>query len=153
MKPWLVKKLLNLWPPLAGAGVRIKKISADFTSVDVEMKLRWWNKNRGGVHFGGSLFAMTDPFFAIILQENLGKDYFIVDKASAIRFKKPGTGNVTAHFNIAASRIAEVKKQADENYKAEPQFTVEIRDEKGNVVAEVDKTLYIRRKDRKKPKP
>jgi acyl-coenzyme A thioesterase PaaI-like protein len=149
LKTAAFKRMLNLWPPLLGAGIRVKKVSDDFTTFDVEMKLRRWNSNREKMHYGGSLYSMTDPFFALILRKNLGKDYFIVDKEAVIHFKKPGRGKVTAHFNIAAEHIAEIKKQADAEFKVEPKFTAKIYDEKGNLVAEVEKTIYIRRRDRK----
>jgi acyl-coenzyme A thioesterase PaaI-like protein len=149
LKSFLFKVKMNTWPPLLGAGIRVKNVSDDITSFDMEMKLRPWNKNREGIHFGGSLFAMTDPTFGAILGMNLGRDYMVVDKAASIKFLKPGTGKVTAHFNIAAERIREIKEEADKNFKAEPKFTAQIRDEAGVLVAEVEKTVYVRRKDKK----
>ena len=110
------------WPPLLGAGVRITNVAEDFSSFDAEMRLRPWNKNMHGMHFGGSLFAMTDPSYGIILSKNLGPNYIILDKESSIKFLKPGKGKVTAHFNIAKERINEIKKQADDNYKVEPKL-------------------------------
>jgi acyl-coenzyme A thioesterase PaaI-like protein len=149
LKSFLFKKKLNIWPPFLGAGVRVTKVAPDFTSFDVEMKLRKWNRNRVGIHYGGSLYTMTDAFFGTILGRNLGSNYIVVDKESSIKYKKPGTGKVTAHFNISAARIAEIKKQADDNYKVEPSFKVDIKDEAGNTIAEVEKLLYVRRKDKK----
>lgn len=64
--------LINFYPPFFGAGIRIKKISEDKTTVEVQMKLTFWNRNYVGTQFGGSLYAMTDPFFMLILIENLG---------------------------------------------------------------------------------
>lgn len=149
LRSFLFKKRLNTWLPLRGAGVHITDVSSDVTTVDAELKLHWWNKNHEGIQFGGGLCTMTDPFFGLILTANLGKDYLVLDKEANIKFKKPGKGTVTAHFNISAERIAEIKKEADENYKAEPHFTVEIKDRAGNVIAEVEKTVYVRRRDKK----
>lgn len=152
MKPNTFRKFLNLWPPFLGAGVKVTHIAEDYSSADVQMKLHKWNKNYVGTHYGGSLFSMTDPFYALILIKNLGKDYIVWDKASEIKFKKPGKGVVSAHFNIAKEKLKEIKDQADNNDKVEPTFVVQIKDEAGDVVAEVSKTLYVRRKD-KPPKP
>lgn len=143
---------MNLWPPFLGAGIKVKSISDDFTDVVVQMKLRKWNGNYVGTAFGGSLFSMTDPFYALMTIKNLGKDYIVWDKESSIRFKKPGKGMLTAHFNISKEKIEEIRKDADTHFKAEPKLTVLIKDEAGDVVAEVDKVLYIRRKDNK-PSP
>lgn len=143
-------RFINFWPPFLGAGIRIKSISPDFQHVAVEMKMRFWNKNYVGSHYGGSLYSMTDPFYMLMLMHNLGRDYIVWDKAADIRFLKPGYGCLTAQFDLTPARIAGIKKDADENYKTEPRFLVDIRNEEGDAVAAVEKVLYIRRKDRKK---
>src|SRR5215831_5992143 len=58
-----LKRFVNFYPPFLGAGVRIKEISEDLRTIEVHMPLRFWNKNYVGTHFGGSLYAMCDPFF------------------------------------------------------------------------------------------
>jgi len=68
------------------------------------MRLRWWNANYVGTHYGGSLYSMADPFFMVMLIENLGKDYIVWDKAATIRFKKPGRGKMSAGFRLSESR-------------------------------------------------
>lgn len=142
---------INFWPPFLGAGIRVKHISKDFTRVEVEMTLRFWNKNYVGTQFGGTLYAMVDPFYMLILMENLGKNYIVWDKAATIRFENPGRGKVHATFHLTKEQIEAVREQADREGKIEPVFTVEIRDDNDVLIASVDKTLYIRRKDAPKP--
>jgi hypothetical protein len=139
---------LNLYPPFLGAGIRIKRLAPDWKEVDVEMKLRWWNANYVGTHYGGSLYSMTDPFFMVMLIEILGKDYIVWDKSAAIRFKKPGRGTVFAKFRITDQQVQEIKQALTTEKKIERIFTVEVKDESGTVIAEVEKLLHIRRKDR-----
>lgn len=111
------------------------------------MRLRWWNRNYVGTHFGGSLYAMCDPFFMLILVEALGRGYVVWDKSAAIRFRRPARGTVTATFHIPQQRIDEIRAAADTARKVEPVFQVDVLDEQGEVVAEVEKLLYVRRKD------
>src|SRR5437868_13852984 len=85
-----LRRGVNLWPPFLGAGIRVKRIASDMKAIDVEMKLRWWNANYVGTHFGGSLFAMTDAFYMLMLMANLGRDYIVWDRAASIRYRKPG---------------------------------------------------------------
>lgn len=144
-------KLINFYPPLIGAGIRVIDHNADSTRIVVEMKLTWWNKNVVGTQFGGSLYMMTDPFFMAILMINLGPDYIVWDKSAAIRFLKPGRGRVRAVFEIAPDEIARIKAVADQEPKIEPVFTVDITDEAGQTIAQVTKELYVRRKDRARP--
>ncbi len=141
----LMLRLINVWPPLAAAGIRVRW-GADMKSADVEMKLRPWNQNFVGTHYGGSLYSMTDPFYMLMLISNLGPDYIVWDKAASIRFRKPGKGKVRAEFRLTDAQLDDIREQTNALPKYEPTFTVEVKDESGDVVAEVQKTLHIRKK-------
>jgi len=149
-----MRMFLNIWPPFLGAGIRVRRLGPGWQEIDVEMKLRWWNRNYVGTHYGGSLYSMTDPFFMLMLIENLGKDYLVWDKSASIRFKKPGRGTVSASFRLSEEQIREIKQALDSQEKIERTFAVEVKDESGNVIAEVEKLLHVRKKDnRKKNQP
>lgn len=143
-----LQRRINLYPPYLGAGVRVTRVSDDFRNVEVEMSLRFYNRNYVGTHFGGSLYSMCDPFYMLMLINILGPEYTIWDKAAAIRFRKPGKGVVRASFHITEEQIAEIRAAAETQPKVEPQFQVTIKDEEGNVVVEIDKLLYVRKKSR-----
>ncbi len=141
----LMIRAINFWPPILGAGIRVKW-SADNKAVDVEMKLRFWNRNYVGTHYGGSLYSMTDPFYMLMLMNNLGSDYIVWDKAASIRFRKPGKGRVRAEFRLTDEQLDEIRSKLMTEAKYEPTFQVQVKDEAGDVVAEVQKVLHIRRK-------
>jgi len=136
---------INLWPPLLGAGIRVKRIDPDMKAIDVEMKLHFWNANYVGSHYGGSLYSMADPFYMLMLMANLGRDYIVWDKAASIRFRKPGRGKVTAEFRLSDEQVEDIREKLETQEKVEPTFTVEIKDESGAVIAEVEKLLYVRK--------
>lgn len=140
-------RLLSWYPPYLGAGIQITRVNDSITEIDVEMKLRFWNRNYVGTQFGGSLFSMTDPFFMLILLENLGKDYIVWDKSAQIKYKKPGKGTVRASFRISPEQIEEIRVSTDREGKIQPRFEVQVVDEEGEVVAEVEKVLSVRRKN------
>ncbi len=142
-----LRRGVNLWPPFLGAGIHVTHIASDMKSIDVEMKLRWWNANYVGTHFGGSLFAMTDAFYMLMLMGNLGRDYIVWDKAATIRYRKPGRGKVRAEFRLTEAQIDDIRAKLKRLPKYDPVFTVEVKDEQGTVIAEVEKVLHIRRKD------
>ena len=146
MNAKLLKFGMNIWPPFLGAGIKVHNISADYKSASVSLKMSFLNTNVSGVHFGGSLFAMTDPFFMIMVQHNLGKDYIVWDRAAKIDFIKPGKGRVKASFDIAHDQIEEIKLSAEAGEKVFKDFTVEVKNQLGEVVASIVKTLYIRKK-------
>ncbi len=141
-------RYMRFYPPFLGAGIRITRMSDDLREIVVEMKLHWWNANYVKTHYGGSLYSMADPFYMVMLIENLGRDYIVWDKAATIRFRKPGKGTVRAEFRLTQEQIDSLRAQADAQGKIEPTFNVQMRDEQGEVVAEVEKLLHIRRKQR-----
>ena len=98
MRASLFRHGLNLWPPYLFAGIHVTDLSADYRRARVELRMRPWNRNYVGTHFGGSLFAMTDPFWMLMVLHHLGRDHFVWDKAGEIEFVKPGRGMVQASF-------------------------------------------------------
>ncbi len=138
--------VLNLWPPFLGAGIRVRYLQPDWKALDVEMKLRWWNRNFVKTHYGGSLYSMADPFYMLMLIANLGPNYIVWDKSAGIRFRKPGVGKMRAAFRLTEEQIEMIREALKTGEKVEPAFTVEIKDESGAVVAEVQKLLYVRKK-------
>jgi hypothetical protein len=82
----------------------------------------------------------------LMLMENLGRDYIVWDKAASIRFRKPGKGSVKAEFRLTDAQLDEIREKLKLQEKYEPTFLVEVKDEAGDVVAEVQKVLHIRRK-------
>jgi acyl-coenzyme A thioesterase PaaI-like protein len=140
----ILEKLVNLYPPLLGAGIRSQNI--DERTIRVRLKMNMFNRNLVGVHFGGSLYAMCDPWFMLLLMRALGKDYIVWDKSASIQFLKPGLGTVSATFHIPRERVDEIRAQADNQYKVEPVFTVDVLNEQGEAVARVEKLIYVRRK-------
>lgn len=137
---------MNLWPPFLGAGIRVTRLDRDWRAVDVELKLHFWNRNYVGTHYGGSLCSMTDPFYMLMLIENLGHDYIVWDKSASIRFRRPGRGRVTAQFRLTDEQLAGIRQQLEAADKIEPIFSVEVKDEGGEVVAVVEKVIQVRRK-------
>ncbi len=148
-KPWKrhMRWFMNVWFPFLGAGIRVTRLESDWKAIDVEMKLRSWNSNYVGTHYGGSLYSMTDPFYMLMLIENLGRDYIVWDKSATIRFRKPGKGTVKASFRLSDGQIADIRRQLETEDKVQPTFKVEVRDENEAVVAEVEKVLHVRKKN------
>ena len=141
-----MSRLFNIWPPFRAAGIRVRDIAPDFRSATVELRMKLLNRNYVGTHFGGSLFSMTDPFFMIMMMKNLGPEYVVWDKAGTVRFLKPARGTVTARFHLPEEAVAQAREVTAAGEKHEPRFRVDIVDAEGVVVADVEKTLYIRRK-------
>jgi acyl-coenzyme A thioesterase PaaI-like protein len=151
MSPRLLRWGMNLWPPFRGAGIRVRHIAHDWSEARVELRAGRLKRNFVGTHYGGSLFSMTDPFYALMLIHRLGDRYLVWDQAASIEFVAPGRGTVSARFSLGEERIQDIRTQAATGQKVLPQFDVEVKDESGAPVARVRKTLYVRLKPRYRP--
>lgn len=140
------RKWINWWPPLLGAGIRVTRCDENWRAVDVELPLRWWNRNYVGTQYGGSLYSMADPFYMVMLIENLGSGYVVWDKSATIRFRRPGRGKVRAEFRLSEELVGEIRAAVEREGKIEREFAVNVTDESGEVVAEVTKLLHVRKR-------
>jgi len=146
LKPSLLRFGMNLWPPFLGAGIRVESVAPDFRSVTVALAQRWYNRNYFRTHFGGSLYAMTDPFFALMVLHNLPSGYIVWDKAGSIDYLAPGRGRVWARFELTDGDLAHIRAMTEDGDKHLHLFNVDVRDEDGMAVAHVEKIVYVRRK-------
>ena len=141
-----VIRIMNWWPPYFGAGIRVKLLDEVNLKIKVSMPLRKLNSNYVGVHFGGSLYSMVDPFYMLILMRKLGRDYIVCDKSATIDFKKPGRDRVSCIFEITQDQLQEIIEKVDELGKYEPIFEALIYGESSELVARVEKKLWVRKK-------
>jgi len=146
MRPWMLKLGLNLYPPFIGAGVSVRHIAEDWSSMTVTLKLRWYNRNYVGTHYGGNLFTMTDPFYMLMLIQRLGPGYSVWDQKADITFVKPGRGTVTAEMAVSDAEVDAIREATVSGAKHFAEFDINILDEEKAVVATVHKTLYVRQR-------
>ena len=144
--PRLFRWALAWFPPYWGTGIRVVEVTPDFGRIVVQMRSTVLNRNAFGTHFGGSLYALCDPFYCLMLVARLGPRYVVWDQAARIDFVKPGRGTLTAVFEWSDAQIAELREQAQAQggQKLLPEREVLVIDATGDVVARVHKTLYVR---------
>ncbi|AOW78227.1 DUF4442 domain-containing protein [Colwellia sp. PAMC 20917] len=147
-KAWLLKLLLNIWPPFLFTGIKVTELSSDFRQAKVRLKMRAWNKNALGTHFGGSLFSMTDPFYVLMILARLDNQYYVWDKSADIDFIRPGKGEVTADFYVSDDFINEIIEKTRHGEKYQPTVNVYVKNIDGELVAKLNRRLYIRQKNK-----
>ncbi|NLB57109.1 MAG: DUF4442 domain-containing protein [Gammaproteobacteria bacterium] len=146
MKPSTLRRGMNLWPPFLFSGIHVASIAGDWRSARVELRMRPWNRNYVGTHFGGSRFAMTDPFWMILVKERLGPDHYVWDQAGEIEFLKPGRGTVHATFELEDGTVEAIRSATADGAKHLHWFQTEVTGAEGDVIARVRKQVYARRK-------
>ena len=139
---------MSLWAPNLWSGIRVKRFSDDWTSATVELHVNVITRNYVKTAFGGSMSAMTDPYFFMLVMHQLGRDYVVWDTRGEIEFLKPGRGVLTAHFEVSPAHIAELRTRAKGGAKVLEWFETAITDRDGDVVARVRREVYVREKRR-----
>jgi hypothetical protein len=67
------------------------------------------------------------------------------DKSAAIDFRRPGRGTVHATIRVTDGEVDAIVAATANGDKHLPEWTLEIVDDDGGLVATVHKTLYVRR--------
>lgn len=143
---------MSLWAPNLFAGIRVRRFAEDWTSADVELHVNAVTRNYVGTAFGGSMSAMTDPYFFMLVMHQLGREYIVWDTRGEIEFVKPGRGVLHARFEVSKERADELRQRASDGSKVLEWFETDITDADGDVVARVRREVYVRKKRPKTPK-
>lgn len=138
----------NLFPAFRGTGARVEYVAPDMREVRVKLPFGWRTRNVVGTTFGGSMYAALDPFYALMLMQNLGPGYVVWDKAASIRYRRPGRTDLYARFSLGEEDLREIRTKlaaggADGRGSVDRAYRVDLADARGEVHAIVEKTLYI----------
>jgi acyl-coenzyme A thioesterase PaaI-like protein len=138
-KSRLDRIFFNLFPAFWSTGAKVTYLAADYKEVHLKLPLTWRTRNYVGTIFGGSMFASTDALYFLLVLKNIGNDYIVWDKASSIRFKKPGKG--TLHGKAIISH-----EELQYTDKIDRVYFLDLIDETGDICASIEKTIHIRNK-------
>ncbi len=141
-----MRRVMNLWPPLLFAGIRILEWDDDFRRVKIRLGYGRLTTNYFHTQYGGSPFSMTDPFWSIMLLHALGSEYTVWDQRGEIDLVSPGRGSVTTEMRLDPAAVEEARTAAVTGEKVLRWFESDIVAADGTLVARVRKQLYIRRK-------
>ncbi|MDQ3265527.1 MAG: DUF4442 domain-containing protein [Myxococcota bacterium] len=136
----------NLFPAYAGSGGKIRYIAGDWREVRVEIPLSLRTRNYVGTIYGGSMYGAVDPLYMLMLIKCLGPGYVVWDKAAAIRFRKPGRTTLHARCVITSEELIAIRDLLETQRSSDRVYRLELTDARGEVHAEIEKTIYVRKK-------
>jgi acyl-coenzyme A thioesterase PaaI-like protein len=145
--PRAFRWMMNLWPCYRGTGGRVTYVAPDWREVRVKVPLNLRTRNYVGTIYGGSMYGAVDPVYMVMLMRLLGSGYIVWDKATSIRYLKPGRTTLYATFRIEDAELDEIRRLLETAVKIDRGYSVALADAQGTVHAEVEKTVQIRRKD------
>ena len=144
MRATTLRRLINLWPPFLCTGIRATEIDREFRHAKVRLRRGLLNRNYVGTHFGGSLFAMTDPFWMLLMMQRLGPGYRVWDRSADIEFVSAVRETVYASFAISDACVSEIREACSQGAPVTRWFEADVVTSSGDLVARVRKQLHIR---------
>jgi acyl-coenzyme A thioesterase PaaI-like protein len=147
LRTWFRRLRFNFFPAFRATGARVTWIAEDLRALRIELPLNLRTKNIYGTLFGGSMYAATDPLYAILIKVGLGPGYIIWDKVGAIRYRRPGRSTLYAECRVTEEELAALRAQLETQPSVDVDREIELVDAAGVVHAVVRKTIYVARKD------
>jgi len=144
-----LKWALCLYPPFLFQRIWVKKFHDGFLGVDVKITNSFLNRNYNGSIFGGSIYAATDPFYALLFDQLMQRRGFkarVWLKSAAIQYLKPGLTSLHFTIKITDEMIAEAEKSLNETGKFVKSYPMELYNEEGILCATVMNEIYLRHK-------
>ena len=135
------------WSPMyRRTTAKLIEVSDDLHYVKIRLKLNWKNRNYAGSIFGGSMLSATDPIYMIQLIQILGNDYVVWDKAVKFRYRKPAKTTIYGEFIFNENEIESLKENVKQNHEVTINKTMNLVDINGEIIANVNKAIYVAEK-------
>jgi acyl-coenzyme A thioesterase PaaI-like protein len=148
--------LMRLYPPLFFQRIWVRKIHRGFRGADVKINRSLFTTNFGRSIFGGTIFAATDPFYALLFGQILQRKGFRLTvwlKSAEIHYLKPGRTDLYYTIRITDEMIEEAVSSLKKEGKFVRAYPVEIYDRSGELCATVLNEVYVRDLNFVKPPP
>jgi hypothetical protein len=138
---------IRLYPPLLFQRIWVRRFHKGFRGVDVKINKSLFNKNYNGSIFGGTIYAGTDPFYALLFDQVLQREGFKVRvwlKSASIQYLKPGRTNLYFSIFITDEMLNDAVTALNTSGKFVKAYPMEIKDKHGELCATVMNEVYIR---------
>ncbi len=142
-----LKWAMSLYPPLLFQRIWVRRFHKGFRGADVKIAKSLFNKNYNGSIFGGTIYAATDPFYAILFDQLLQRQGFKVRvwlKSASIKYLKPGRTSLYFTVVITDDMLNEAIEALNTSGKFVKAYPMDITDKAGEVCATVMNEVYVR---------
>ncbi|MET4137764.1 DUF4442 domain-containing protein [Pedobacter sp. UYP1] len=138
---------LRFYPPLLFQRIWVKKFHQGFRGADVKIYKSLFNKNYNGSIFGGTIYAATDPFYALLFDQLLQRQGFKIRvwlKSASIQYLKPGRSALFFTIIITDEMLNDAIEALNTSGKFVKAYPMEIKNSAGEVCATVMNEVYVR---------
>lgn len=142
--------MLRLYPPFLFQRIWIRKFHKGFTGVDVKIFFSILNRNSNKSIFGGTIFAATDPLYALLFGQGIrrtGIRPIVWLKSARIQYLKPARTSLYISLQLRPEDLLDAENELLQRGKFVRTMAIELRDKYGEVCAIADNEVYIRNLD------
>jgi len=138
---------LCFYPPLLFQRIWVRRFHSGFRGVDVKINKSLFNKNYNGSIFGGTIYAATDPFYALLFDQLLQREGFKVRvwlKSASIQYLKPGRSTLYFTIIVTDEMLNDAITALNTTGKFVRAYPMEILNKQGEICATVMNEVYVR---------
>lgn len=147
-KPAFFKYGFNFSPMYRRSTSRIVSVSKDLMHIKIRLAISYKNRNYVNSVFGGSMFSAVDPIPMVQLIQLIGDDYVVWDKSANINFRRPAKEDLYADFIYTEEELEGIRKEVAEKNEIDIVKTTKLMNKDGTkLFCQVDKTIYVAKKD------
>ena len=142
-----LKWVMRLYPPLLFQRIWVQRFEGEFKSCTVKINKSFLNKNYNGSIFGGTIYAATDPFYALLFDQLMQRKGFKVRvwlKSASIQYIKPGRSNLYFTISLTDEMIDEAEIALRTVGRFVEAYPMELTNKSGETCATVMNEVYIR---------
>lgn len=145
-----LKWIMRFYPPLLFQRIWVRQFHKNFRGVDVKIANSLLNRNYNSSIFGGTIYAASDPFFAVLFDQIFRRKGYktrVWLKSASIEYLKPGRTALYFSIKLSDTDIDTAKSALDDSGKFIHKYSIKIIDKNGQMCAKVINEVYIRNLD------
>lgn len=142
--PNALRFVMNAWPPLLGAGIRIAEISPDWRYARIELRVNKLTANMHGAAFGGSLYSMTDFMFGTLVARVMGAGYEAWTRTGTFQYLSPGRDGAYLEIKFSEAEEQWVRQTVEQDGYCNVPYTCVVKNADGSIAGIGQQDLHVR---------
>lgn len=142
-----LKWMMRLYPPMFFQRIWVKRVFPGFRGIEVKINRSIFTTNLGNSIFGGTIFAASDPFYALLFGQILRTKGYKISvwlKSAQIQYLKPARTDSYFILEITEGMVQEALDAINASGKFVKAFPIDIKDKSGEIIATVQNEIYVR---------
>lgn len=139
--------LLNFWLFLHHKNAYLIEITNNYCETRLKILFNYFTPKYYGCMASTAMLEATEVIYEWLILKNLGKEYVVFTKETHIKYLRPVKKTLYAHFVLNPFLIFNIKESVEHWQEQVFSFWISLQDEKGKIYAQIEKSVYIARKD------